>query len=84
MQLIWLHAWIPNHDSRLLRPPCRRYATGNWWALISLGCGYFGTTLRRRDGRDEAERRRLRVTGTVGVLADAHLAGLLDCETALA
>jgi predicted nucleic acid-binding protein len=31
-----------------------------------------------RDGRSEAERRHLRVTGTVGVLADGHLAGLLD------
>jgi predicted nucleic acid-binding protein len=37
-----------------------------------------------RDGRDEAERRRLRVTGTLGVLADAHLASLLDFDTALA
>jgi predicted nucleic acid-binding protein len=36
------------------------------------------------DGRAEAERRHLIVTGTVGVLADAHLTGLLDFETALA
>ena len=36
------------------------------------------------DGRAEAERRRLIVTGTLGVLADAHLTGLLDFETALA
>ena len=34
-------------------------------------------------GRDEAERRHLTVTGTVGVLADAHLAGLLDFEQKL-
>ncbi len=34
-------------------------------------------------GRGEAERRHLIVTGTVGVLADAHLAGLLDFEQAL-
>ena len=34
-------------------------------------------------GRAEAERRHLIVTGTVGVLADAHLTGLLDFETAL-
>jgi predicted nucleic acid-binding protein len=33
-------------------------------------------------GRAEAERRRLLVTGTLGVLADAHRAGLLDFETA--
>src|ERR1017187_3368291 len=33
-----------------------------------------------RDGRTEAERRHLHVTGTVGVLADGHLAGLLRSE----
>jgi predicted nucleic acid-binding protein len=36
------------------------------------------------DGRAEAKRRRLLVIGTLGVLADAHLVGLLDFETALA
>jgi len=35
-------------------------------------------------GRIEAERRHIRVTGTVGVLADAHVAGLLDFDTAAA
>lgn len=35
-------------------------------------------------GRAEAERRRLHATGTLGVLADAHFAALLDFETALA
>jgi predicted nucleic acid-binding protein len=35
-------------------------------------------------GRAEAARRRLHVTGTLGVLADAHLAGLLDFDRALA
>ena len=35
-------------------------------------------------GRIEAERRKLRVTGTLGVLVDAHLEGLLDFEQALA
>ena len=34
-------------------------------------------------GRAEAERRHLLVTGTLGVLAEAHRAGLLDFETAL-
>jgi predicted nucleic acid-binding protein len=37
-----------------------------------------------RAGRAEAERRHLRVTGTLGVLADAHLAGLADFEQSLA
>lgn len=36
------------------------------------------------DGRAEAVRRNLKVTGTVGVLVLAHRRGLLDFETALA
>ena len=36
-----------------------------------------------RAGRAEAARRRLRVTGTLGVLVDAHLAGLLDFDQAI-
>jgi predicted nucleic acid-binding protein len=35
-------------------------------------------------GRAEAKRRQLSVIGTVGVLAEAHLAGLLDFEQSLA
>jgi predicted nucleic acid-binding protein len=34
-------------------------------------------------GRSEAERRNLHVTGTLGVLADAHLAGLADFDRSL-
>jgi hypothetical protein len=34
-------------------------------------------------GRAEAARRSLRVTGTLGVLADAHQAGFLDFEQAI-
>jgi predicted nucleic acid-binding protein len=36
------------------------------------------------EGRAEAERRRLLVTGTLGVLAEAHLHHLLDFESTLA
>lgn len=36
-----------------------------------------------QDGRAAAEQRHLRITGTLGVLADAHTARLLDFETAL-
>ena len=36
------------------------------------------------DGRAEAERRSLRVTGTLGVLAAAHRSGLLDFNAAVA
>jgi predicted nucleic acid-binding protein len=35
------------------------------------------------EGRAEAERRRLRITGTLGVLAEAHQRRLLDFEAAL-
>jgi predicted nucleic acid-binding protein len=34
-------------------------------------------------GRAEAQRRHLHVTGTLGVLADAHVAGLIDFDQAL-
>jgi len=37
-----------------------------------------------RAGRAEAERRHLRVTGTLGLIGEAHLAGLLDFDHALA
>jgi predicted nucleic acid-binding protein len=36
-----------------------------------------------RAGPAEAVRRRLRVTGTLGVLADAHRAGLVDFDQAI-
>jgi len=36
------------------------------------------------DGRAEAERRSLRVTGTLGVLAAAHRSGLLDFDAVVA
>jgi predicted nucleic acid-binding protein len=35
------------------------------------------------DGRAEAERRQLQVTGTLGVLAAAHRSGLLDFDSAI-
>jgi predicted nucleic acid-binding protein len=35
------------------------------------------------DGRREAERRHLHITGTLGVLAEAHFAGLLDFDQML-
>ena len=36
------------------------------------------------DGRIEAERRNLKVTGTLGILVEAHRRGLLDFDNALA
>jgi predicted nucleic acid-binding protein len=39
-----------------------------------------GLLIDEHGGRDEAEHRRLHVTGTLGVLGSAHLAGLLDSK----
>jgi predicted nucleic acid-binding protein len=36
------------------------------------------------DGRMEAERRNLKVAGTLGILVEAHRRGLLDFDSALA
>jgi len=36
------------------------------------------------DGRLEAERRNLKVTGTLGILVEAHRRGLLDLDSSLA
>jgi predicted nucleic acid-binding protein len=36
------------------------------------------------DGRIEAERRHLKVTGTLGILVEAHRRGLLDFDSVLA
>jgi hypothetical protein len=55
-------------------PRCR------WLELLRAG----DILIDDRDGRIEAERRHLHVTGTVGVLAEGHLAGLLDFDQALA
>jgi predicted nucleic acid-binding protein len=49
---------------------------------LSLGAGRI--LIDDWDGRAEAVRRKLRVTGTLGVLVLAHQRGLLDFETALA
>jgi predicted nucleic acid-binding protein len=37
-----------------------------------------------KDGRIEAERRNLKVTGTLGIVVEAHLRGLLDFDSTLA
>ena len=49
---------------------------------LSLGAGRI--LIDDWDGRAEGVRRKLRVTGTLGVLVLAHQRGLLDFETALA
>jgi predicted nucleic acid-binding protein len=55
-------------------------------AAIALALSIDATRLLIDDweGRAEAARQRLLVTGTLGVIAEAHRAGLLDFEAALA
>lgn len=51
---------------------------------LALAVHADGLLIDELQGRAAAARRQLHVTGTLGVLGDAHLAGLLDFETALA
>jgi predicted nucleic acid-binding protein len=51
---------------------------------LALALGVERILIDDWDGRVEAVRRHLRVTGTLGVLVLAHRRGLLDFETALA
>jgi len=57
--------------------PALRFLDAGEHAAITLA-------LSVNANRAEAERRHLLVTGTLGVLAEAHRAGLLDFEIALA
>ena len=51
--------------------------------LLALSVDAKRLLIDEQAGRAEAERRHLTVTGTLGVLAEAHLNHLLDFETAL-
>jgi predicted nucleic acid-binding protein len=51
---------------------------------LALSVGADRLLIDEQAGRAEAERRHLVVTGTLGVLAEAHRARLLDFEIALA
>ena len=53
-------------------------------AAITLALVADRVLIDEQAGRAEAERRHLLVTGTLGVLAEAHRSGLLDFEAALA
>ena len=87
-----VHAWIaqpplwceicPNTPS----DPTLAYLDAGERAAIALALLVSADVLLmdESDGRAEAKRRSLRVTGTLGVLADAHIAGVLDFEAALA
>lgn len=66
--------------------PALRFLDAGEHAAIALALSVNADRLRidEQAGRAEAERRHLPVTGTLGVLAEAHRAGLLDFESALA
>jgi predicted nucleic acid-binding protein len=85
-------AWIANPPAWLeVRPdppddPSLDFLDSGERAALTLAQSLSADELLidERAGRAEAERRRLRVTGTLGVLAAAHLAGVLDFDQALA
>jgi predicted nucleic acid-binding protein len=86
-----VQAWIAKPPDWLeVRPdpppdPALRFLDPGESAALSLAelLGADQILIDDRDGRTEAERRHLHVTGTVGVLADGHLAGLLDFDQSL-
>jgi predicted nucleic acid-binding protein len=78
-------AWCEIHPDPPSDPALRFLDAGERAAItLALVVNADRLLMDERDGRDEAERRRLHVTGTLGVLADAHFAGFLDFDTALA
>jgi len=66
--------------------PALRFLDAGEHAAITLALSVKANRLLidEQAGRAEAERRHLLVTGTLGVLAEAHRAGVLDFEIALA
>jgi len=87
-----VRAWIAQPPAWCeIRPdppfdPALRFLDAGESAAITLAFSVNADRLLidEQAGRAEAERRHLLVTGTLGVLAEAHRAGLLDFETALA
>jgi len=86
-----VRAWIAQPPAWCeIRPnppsdPALRFLDAGEGAAITLALlvSADGLLMDEWDGRREAKRLRLPVTGTLGVLADAHMAGLVDFETAL-
>src|SRR5713101_6510633 len=69
-----------------LRDPALQYLGPGERAAITLALSLNAARLLidERAGRAEAERRSLTITGTLGVLAEAHAQHLLDFDAALA
>jgi predicted nucleic acid-binding protein len=79
-----LPAWCEIRPNPTSDPTLGHLDAGERAAItLALSVGVDRLLMDEWDGRAEAKRRHLRVTGTLGVLADAHLAGLLDFDTAV-
>lgn len=77
-------AWLEVRDNPPLDPTLGFLDQGERAALtLAQALNADELPIDEHAGRAEAERRHLKVTGTLGVLADAHLAGLLDFDQAL-
>jgi predicted nucleic acid-binding protein len=78
-------AWCEVHPDPPPDPTLAFLDPGEWAAIaLAITIHADGLLIDEHNGRDEAEHRRLHVTGTLGVLGAAHQAGLLDFETAVA
>jgi predicted nucleic acid-binding protein len=77
-------AWLEIRPDPPFEPALRFLDAGERAAIgLAISADADGLLMDEWDGRAEAKRRSLVVTGTLGVLADAHLVGLFNFETAL-
>lgn len=77
--------WREIHSDPLPHPSLHDLGPGERAAIaLALSLNADRLLIDERAGRAEAERRRIRVTGTLGVLAEAHAQGLVDFDAALA
>lgn len=77
-------AWCQIHPDPPADPTLNFLDAGERAAIgLALSIDAERLLIDEQAGRGEAQRRHLLVTGTLGVLADAHRSGLLDFETTL-
>jgi len=78
--------WFQSHPDPIFDPPLNENLDPGERAAIALALSIHSDRLLIDDwaGRVEAERRHLKITGTLGVLAAAHKRNLVDFESALA
>ncbi len=78
--------WFQSRPDPISDPPLNEKLDPGERAAIALALSIPSDRLLIDDwaGRVEAERRHLKITGTLGVLAEAHKRNLVDFESALA